>query len=623
VGEVRKLSGRIFIRIFLGAFVVFLVYTLVNYLYTKNTIIRLTNNIVERTFRSAYNQIESQVLPILNNAQNTIFYIKKLTADSSDIVELLEETNLQLSQLYASGILIKNLQTGNQDCYYLPNQKNFKNKNLDTSCTPVRWTAHGKTGTYSVLIREDTISLNSFYTDSVFSINLIYDFPLNIFLNTLNREARQLNSRHYLFNNHFESIVSSRETLNTIPSIEQSIDIEHIKKYLYKNKFGYFPTKEFIKNQALYVSKLRGTELILASVMQTDEIVKRIRIFYLITFFITILALALLAYIFQRIIIKLTRPLTELSAIGKKMGKGLMQTSIPENYRDVESAQLSEALRTMQQRMHRYISSLNVTLKEKRALERDLSIAEKIQISMLPPIDGPLDKIPELDIYCAVKPAKGVAGDFYDYFFIDDDRLFFVLGDVSGKGIPASLFMVKTITLLQIEARSGKTPGEIFTAVNDQLTFRNEEGMFVTGICGSINIKTGEAILCDAGHHEPLTNIGSGDYYYTGLKKNMPLGILIGGKPYESTYFNLKIGESFILYSDGLPEAANSSGKMLGNEIIAVELEGCGNKNSSILANRIWSFYNNYTHNTNFNDDVSLFILKFLGEDESSLNSSQ
>jgi serine phosphatase RsbU (regulator of sigma subunit) len=614
MAEIRKLSGRIFTGIFLSAVAIFLTFTLVNYLYTKATLVRLTNNIVERTFRSAYNQLESQILPIFTNAENTFYFLKKSNCDSADIQALLAETNKRFPHLYSARINIENKLSGKIASGCIPDRA-F----LTVTQKPLIDSAKSKTqlseGTnYAVSIQSDTITLNSFYSDTICCIALAYDFPVSLFLNTINRETRQLNSRHYLFNNSFESISNTTDTLNFHERKVELIDIQHIQPFIEKGRFGYFPSKDFYKGMALYVSRLRGTNLIVASVMETNEIVKRFRTFYVIIFLIAILTIGIFAYIFQLIVIRLTSPLAELSSIGKKMGKGLMQIDIPEHYKDQESAQLASALRTIQQRTHRYVSSLNMTLKEKRALEHDLSVAEKIQLSMLPPADDAFGTLPELDIYCHVIPAKGVAGDFYDYFLLDDEHLFFVLGDVSGKGIPAALLMAKTITLLQIEARSGKSPGEVFTAVSDQLTFRNEEGMFVTAVCGIINMYTGETELCDAGHHEPLININSDSFYYTKLKKNMPLGILIGGKPYESTHFKLKAGEAIILYSDGLPEAANSAGKMLGSGAIVDELVSCSGKTATVLARRIWNFYGNYTHNARFNDDVSLFILKFLGK---------
>jgi sigma-B regulation protein RsbU (phosphoserine phosphatase) len=233
---------------------------------------------------------------------------------------------------------------------------------------------------------------------------------------------------------------------------------------------------------------------------------------------------------------------------------------------------------------------------------------------MLPSSDWSLTNVPQIDIYCKIIPSKGVAGDFYDYFFVDDDHLFFVLGDVSGKGIPAALFMVKALTLMQVEARKGCDPGQIFTAVNEQLTFRNDEGMFVTAVCGIININSGELVLCDAGHHAPLTNFSSANFTYTTLSKNLPLGMLIGGNPYKMTKYDLKKGNTIILYSDGLPEASDKNDRMLGSELVEKELTTYGDEDVSVLAKRIWNLYDRFTHDATGNDDVSIFIMKYLGE---------
>jgi serine phosphatase RsbU (regulator of sigma subunit) len=611
---VNKISRKIFYGIFLGALIVFTLYTLINYFHTKNTLVRLTDNVVERTFRSAYNQVESQVLPIITNARNTVLLIDKIYPDTSLFNILLQNTNQLFPEIFGSGLIIHSRTDNEKFSLYLPKILNGKERKFrleNYSLQP----KNGQQGFYNITIKADTISLNYFYSDSLKSVYLQYDFRLSFFMNTLNRETRHLQSRHYLFNNSFEAILSPDENTNTSPESKESEDIAQIKYFLNKNQYGYFPEADLKNNQSYYLSKIRGTNLILASVMRTDEIIKQIRKFYLVAFLLTVISFAFLAYILQRIIIRLTRPLLELSKISRQIEKGKLHTQIPDYHSDQETEQLAKTLRTVQERMQKYVSSLNSTLKEKRALTKDISIAEKIQNDMLPQPDMGINNIAAVDIYCKMLPAKGVAGDFYDYFFIDDDKLFFVLGDVSGKGIPAALFMVKAITLLQVEARKGNDPGQIFTAVNEQLTFRNEEGMFVTGICGIINLKTGEVKLCDAGHHEPLTNFDSENFNYTPLHKNLPLGILIGGKPYQISTFNLRAGDTIILYSDGLPEASNVHGRMLNREPVEKILEGASKIDVTVLANKIWNLYDNFTHLAIGNDDISLFIMKYLGED--------
>jgi sigma-B regulation protein RsbU (phosphoserine phosphatase) len=610
----RKISAKIFYSIFWGTLFIFSVQTIVNYLFTKNSLEKLTNNVVERTFRSAYNQVESLVLPIMNSARYSAFTLTEASDNKSVAADIIKNFIQLFPESYGSGIILSDVGNINSINLYQTNHKNKGNNqqpHLFKAC-PKRVSSLSSEP-YEITLKGDTISLNYFYKDDKRSIYILYDFRLSYFTNILNRETRYLDSRHYLFS------AETNLISNSFPKVDSNIalkekDLQIIRKYLERKKYGFFHFKVKKTPGAIYISKIRGTNLILASVLQTDEVNTQIRKFYLFVFVVSILSIALLAYYLQRIILKHTRPILELSKIGRLMEKGKIHTEIPEYHENQEVEQLAKTLRTVQGRMQNYVANLHSTLKEKRALTKDLTLAEKIQKDMLPPPDSGITNIPEVDIYCRIKPAKGVAGDFYDYFYIDDDRLFFVLGDVSGKSIPAALFMVKTISLLQVEARKGKDPGQIFTVVNEQLTFRNDEGMFVTAIGGTINLKTGEVFLCDAGHHQPLTNINSPNFNYTLLPKNLPLGILTGGRPYRCITFNLTVGDAIILYSDGLPEATNVKDEMLGHEPVEKELADSANLDVSVISKKIWNLYERYTDKAIGNDDISLFILKYTGE---------
>jgi phosphoserine phosphatase RsbU/P len=309
------------------------------------------------------------------------------------------------------------------------------------------------------------------------------------------------------------------------------------------------------------------------------------------------------------------KPISELITLSKKIQNGSLNTEIPDYYKDGETAQLSDTLRTMQGRMKRYVTDFNSTLKEKRALEHELHIASIIQAEMLPKPLRALTEIPDIDIYARMIPAKGVAGDFYDYFFLDDYRLFFILGDVSGKGIPAAMFMARIITMIQIESRKEDSPGKVFSAVNNYLTMKNDEGMFVTAIGGVIDITSGELTLCDAGHNTPLMSFNSDDYEYKVLEKNTPLGILPDVE-YKETALKLEKTDSIIIYSDGLTEAQSKSGKLLGEQTVKDTLITKGKAEVDVLANLLWNLIESFTINAPQSDDITLLILRYFGKEK-------
>ena len=194
---------------------------------------------------------------------------------------------------------------------------------------------------------------------------------------------------------------------------------------------------------------------------------------------------------------------------------------------------------------------------EKQRMEEALKLAHDIQMSMLPKIFPPFPERHEFDIFAAIAPAKEVGGDFYDFFFIDDDHLCFAVGDVSGKGVPASLFMAVTKTLFRATASNGGTPGEILARLNAEICRDNESCMFVTLFCAILNIRTGQVDYSNGGHNLP---------YYLHQRGVSPLENL-GGRalglveqsPYASGRMVLAPGEALLLYTDGVTEAMNPS----------------------------------------------------------------
>ena len=190
---------------------------------------------------------------------------------------------------------------------------------------------------------------------------------------------------------------------------------------------------------------------------------------------------------------------------------------------------------------------------EKERMEEALKLAHDIQMSMLPKSFPPFPERHEFDIFAMIAPAKEVGGDFYDFFFIDDDHLCFAVGDVSGKGVPAALFMAVTKTLFKATAVNGGTPGEILARLNAEICRDNESCMFVTMFCGILNIRTGQVDYSNGGHNvpfylhqggvSPLENLGG-----------RALG-LVERSPYASGRMILHPGEALLLYTDGITEA--------------------------------------------------------------------
>lgn len=172
----------------------------------------------------------------------------------------------------------------------------------------------------------------------------------------------------------------------------------------------------------------------------------------------------------------------------------------------------------MQQSLSGYVSELRTTTASKERIESELSIAREIQMGMIPKIFPPYPEREDVDLHAILHPAKEVGGDLYD-FFIDNDRLYFVIGDVSGKGIPASLFMAIARSLFRTLAQQATSPAEIMSKMNRSISENNEANMFVTLIIGILDLKTGSLRFCNAGHNPPII-IGARRKYNVAESKN-------------------------------------------------------------------------------------------------------
>ena len=232
---------------------------------------------------------------------------------------------------------------------------------------------------------------------------------------------------------------------------------------------------------------------------------------------------------------------------------------------------LSEAIKTMELEINEYIQDLTTVTAEKERIGAELNVATQIQADMLPRIFPAFPEREEFDVYATMNPAKEVGGDFYDFFLVDDDHLAVVIADVSGKGVPAALFMVIAKTLIKNHAQNQEAPGTVFTQTNEQLCEGNDAGLFVTGWMGVLEISTGTFTYVNAGHNPPLLKRAGGQFEWL---KSRPGFVLAGmeGVRYRENTLQLEPGDRLYLYTDGVTEATDSHNELFGEERLQTAL---------------------------------------------------
>lgn len=248
-------------------------------------------------------------------------------------------------------------------------------------------------------------------------------------------------------------------------------------------------------------------------------------------------------------------------------------------------------------------------------IDAELAFAKAIQHSALPSIFPPYPNKKEFDIWAAMHTAKEVGGDFYDFYFIDDETLAFLIADVSGKGIPAAMFMMTSKTLLKSYAESGMSVEEVFTNANQKLCEGNDAGMFVTAWMGFLNIKTGLITFANAGHNPPLVKHADGTFTYL---KSRPGFVLAGmeGIRYRKNELQLAKGDILYLYTDGVTEATDTSEKLYGEDRLLSILNKNAKSSAETICSEVKKDVDLFVGDAPQFDDITMLALKYNGTED-------
>lgn len=330
---------------------------------------------------------------------------------------------------------------------------------------------------------------------------------------------------------------------------------------------------------------------------------------------IFIISLGITFYLVRRI----SQPLKQLAAYARDLPKhdfSAPETSseikgLPLKYRD-EVGNLAQALLFMEEALRQYIIDLRETTAAKERIESELKIASDIQMSILPRTFPAFPERTEFDIFATIKPAREVGGDFYDFFFVDDHHLLFVIGDVSGKGVPASLFMAITRTLIKASTSRDTLPDEILQKVNDQIAEDNETCVFVTVFCGILNIASGEVVYANGGHNPPLTIRSGENADFISMPKGMALGV-VEGTPYQIAKLVLSPGDVLFMYTDGITEAMNPEYELFSEKRLQENLVKLRDESVEAMSHGLMQQIMAFAEGAQQSDDITLMVLKYHG----------
>lgn len=315
-----------------------------------------------------------------------------------------------------------------------------------------------------------------------------------------------------------------------------------------------------------------------------------------------IVGLVIVYFVCRREIRRMTRPITELSVSALNMAKGNFKAKLPEISSKDEMLRLRDSFIFLQNSISDYIGQLKTTKSDNERMESELNVARTIQMGMLSTNFPP-------QLHAMLKPAKEVGGDLYD-FIRKGDVLHFAVGDVSGKGVPASLVMSITRAMLHFVATLDLSLNESVSRINNSVVDSNSNDMFVTLFIGRINLKTLQMDYCNAGHNPPILILPDGKPQFLPVKSNLAAGFL-EQFPYEDEHIDLVPGTRLVAYTDGVTEAENSRLELYGEDRLLEDIAQLkADMDEKAVVEHIYRSVKSFTGNHPQSDDITIMSIK-------------
>ena len=323
---------------------------------------------------------------------------------------------------------------------------------------------------------------------------------------------------------------------------------------------------------------------------------------------VTILMLAGALILGQRIV----KPLNNITRQIASLGENNLEFTMRDEYRTGDEIEvLAESFAKLSHKTVLYLDKVKTVTAEKERISTELQMANQIQESMLPSIFPAFPERKEFDIYAIMDPAREVGGDFYDFFLIDEDHLCVVMADVSGKGVPAALFMMISKIILQSCAMLGRSAGEILTKTNEALCSNNKMEMFVTVWLGILEISTGKVTAANAGHEYPVV-MRDGRFEIVKDKHGLVIGGIDGIK-YREYEMQLAPGDKLFLYTDGVVEATRNNNELFGTARMLKALNRMASGRPYEILRSVRSAVDDFVGDDEQFDDLTMLCLEYRG----------
>lgn len=358
-------------------------------------------------------------------------------------------------------------------------------------------------------------------------------------------------------------------------------------------------------NCMVRMTRLRYTGWVLGVVYSENEVLWPLREYEYKTFLVGLLSLLAMALVLSLVTRRITRPLSALARTADAFGEGRFDVALPRVRGDDEVSRLVRSFSTMKRELTRHIADLERATASRSRLEGELSAAREIQMSMLPHNGEAHEQGEGFQLWATVRPARTVGGDLFTYSLVGR-RLYFAVGDVSDKGVPAALFMARVISSLQ--HLEGGVPGGMLARVNNVLVERNDNYMFVTLLLGNLDLETLELNFASAGHTPPM--LLRGGLVSSITQESGPATGLVPNQHFPDNYLQLQSGDRLAVYTDGIDEAFNQGGEMFGTDRLGEHLVASANRPLAEAGSGLLAAIDHFAGATPQSDDITLLLLE-------------
>ena len=359
----------------------------------------------------------------------------------------------------------------------------------------------------------------------------------------------------------------------------------------------------------VFYSPVETTQWTVAIVCAMSELHKDAKLLRNMLIVLGIIALLFMIVLIYNGIRKVVAPIEDFSDVAQKIATGNFDVELPNITSQDELKDLHDSFEYLQQSLVKYIEELKDTTANQERIESELRIANSIQMGMLPKQFPAFPERNDITLCAKLVPAKEVGGDLYD-FFIEDEKLYFIIGDVSGKGVPASLVMAVTCRLFRSVASHLKKPADIISSLNDSIADGNDSNMFCTAFLGVLDLRTGHLEYCNAGHNAPLVIASDGNVSPMGIVPNLPLG-LFSGFPYEGQETTIERQTMLYMFTDGVNEAENINNELLGDEKIFEMLKANASLEPGDIIDVTFDQIRRHADGAEQSDDITVMCFKY------------